>query len=267
MRNVTFISACVRTESCIVLIHGVTVASNTCTWDAWDAGINPRWFVVRTFGVSRDRPPDARRDVAIRLFAPRSYQRRRRHHGSTCSTMRCARRSPCARSALARPRSTARAMRSRHVCCRRSRVFLSRRCDRARTDRRLRVAAPSPQAYKYVEELWKKKQSDVLRFLQRIRVWEYRQLPSICRVTRPTRPDKARRLGYKAKQGFCIYRARVRRGGRKRPVSKVCVLCGVSCRRSRRAARGDRDAGGELRAAREPGGPKAPNTRAGVRAY
>ena len=51
-------------------------------------------------------------------------------------------------------------------------------------------------------------------------VWEYRQLPSVCRVTRPTRPDKARRLGYKAKQGFCIYRARVRRGGRKRPVSK-----------------------------------------------
>ena len=116
MRNVTFISACVRTESYIVLIHGVTVASNTCTWDAWDAGINPCWFGVRTFGVSRDRPPDARRDVAIRLFAPRSYQRRRRHHGSTCSTMRCARRSPCARSALARPRSTARAMRSRHVC-------------------------------------------------------------------------------------------------------------------------------------------------------
>jgi large subunit ribosomal protein L15e len=39
-------------------------------------------------------------------------------------------------------------------------------------------------------------------------------------VTRPTRPDKARRLGYKAKQGFVIYRVRVRRGGRKRPVHK-----------------------------------------------
>ena len=126
----------------------------------------------------------------------------------------------------------------------RSRVF-SQGCDRARTDRRLRLAAPSPQAYKYVEELWKKKQSDVLRFLQRIRVWEYRQLPSICRVTRPTRPDKARRLGYKAKQGFCIYRARVRRGGRKRPVSKVCVLCGVCWCRSRRA-RGNRDGVVEL---------------------
>ncbi|KAL6460392.1 hypothetical protein MHYP_G00303580 [Metynnis hypsauchen] len=36
----------------------------------------------------------------------------------------------------------------------------------------------------------------------------------------PTRPDKARRLGYKAKQGYVIYRVRVRRGGRKRPVPK-----------------------------------------------
>jgi len=75
-------------------------------------------------------------------------------------------------------------------------------------------------AYKYVEELYKKKQSDVLRFLLRIRCWEYRQLPSVIRASRPTRPDKARRLGYKAKQGFVIYRVRVRRGGRKRPVRK-----------------------------------------------
>ncbi len=73
----------------------------------------------------------------------------------------------------------------------------------------------------YVEELWRKKQSDVLRFLLRVRCWEYRQLPSILRLTRPSRPDKARRLGYKAKQGYVIYRVRVRRGGRKRPVSKV----------------------------------------------
>ncbi|KAI9075802.1 hypothetical protein K1719_042288 [Acacia pycnantha] len=50
-------------------------------------------------------------------------------------------------------------------------------------------------AYKYVSELWRKKQSDVMKFLQRVRCWEYRQQPSIVRVTRPTRPDKARRLG------------------------------------------------------------------------
>lgn len=73
----------------------------------------------------------------------------------------------------------------------------------------------------YVEELWRKKQSDVLRFLLRVRCWEYRQLPSIARLSKPSRPDKARRMGYKAKQGFVVYRVRVRRGGRKRPVSKV----------------------------------------------
>ncbi|PHU19457.1 60S ribosomal protein L15-1 [Capsicum chinense] len=78
-------------------------------------------------------------------------------------------------------------------------------------------------AYTYVSELWRKKQSDVMRFLQRVRCWEYRQLPSIVRVTRPTRPDKARRLGYKAKQGYVVYRVRVKRGGRKRPVSKGIV--------------------------------------------
>ncbi|KAK9217288.1 hypothetical protein WN943_005914 [Citrus x changshan-huyou] len=63
-------------------------------------------------------------------------------------------------------------------------------------------------AYKYVSELWRKKQSDVMRFLQRVRCWEYRQHPSIVRVTRPTSPDKARRLGYKAKQGYVVYRVR-----------------------------------------------------------
>jgi len=74
-----------------------------------------------------------------------------------------------------------------------------------------------------LEELYKKKQSDVMRFLLRVRCWEYRQLPSLCRVPRPTRPDKARRLGYKAKQGYVVYRVRVRRGGRKRPVAKGIV--------------------------------------------
>jgi len=74
-----------------------------------------------------------------------------------------------------------------------------------------------------LEELYHKKQSDVLRFLLRVRCWEYRQLPAVHRVTRPTRPDKARRLGYKAKQGYVVYRIRIRRGGRKRPVSKGIV--------------------------------------------
>ena len=75
-------------------------------------------------------------------------------------------------------------------------------------------------AYKYLQELWRKKQSDLLRFLLRVRCWQYRQLNAVHRTTRPTRPDKARSLGYKAKQGYVIYRVRVRRGGRKRKVHK-----------------------------------------------
>merc|ERR1711911_165258 len=49
-----------------------------------------------------------------------------------------------------------------------------------------------------------------------------RQLTKVHRAPRPTRPDKARRLGYKAKQGYVIYRISMRRGGRKRPVAKGC---------------------------------------------
>lgn len=78
-------------------------------------------------------------------------------------------------------------------------------------------------AYKYLEEIWKKKQSDLMRFVLRMRTWEYRQLPAIHRCSRPSRPEKARKLGYKAKQGFVVYRVRVRRGGRKKPVRKGIV--------------------------------------------
>ena len=78
-------------------------------------------------------------------------------------------------------------------------------------------------AYKYLEELWRKKQSDLMNFIFRVRTWEYRQLPVISRVNHPSRPDKARKLGFKAKEGYVVYRVRVRRGGRKRPVPKGIV--------------------------------------------
>jgi ribosomal protein L15E len=47
-------------------------------------------------------------------------------------------------------------------------------------------------AYKFLEELWRKKQSDVMRYLLRIRCWEYRQLPVTHRASRPSRPAKVR---------------------------------------------------------------------------
>jgi large subunit ribosomal protein L15e len=50
-------------------------------------------------------------------------------------------------------------------------------------------------------------------------VW--RTQPSIQRIERPSRIDRARRLGYKAKQGITIVRIRVGRGGmrKQRPVA------------------------------------------------
>ncbi|EAT47414.1 AAEL001488-PA [Aedes aegypti] len=72
--------------------------------------------------------------------------------------------------------------------------------------------------YRYVQELYRKK--DVMRYLLRVRVWQYRQLTKFYRAPRPSRQD---RLGYKAKQAFSIFRIRVRRGGRKRPVAKGCT--------------------------------------------
>jgi large subunit ribosomal protein L15e len=49
----------------------------------------------------------------------------------------------------------------------------------------------------------------------------WRKEPSIHRIPRPSRLDRARKIGYKAKQGIVVVRARVGRGGmrKQRPVS------------------------------------------------
>jgi ribosomal protein L15E len=60
-------------------------------------------------------------------------------------------------------------------------------------------------AYKYLQEIYRKKQSDVMRFIFRIRTWHYRQLAAIHRAPKSTRPEKARRVGYKAKAGYVSY--------------------------------------------------------------
>ena len=62
-----------------------------------------------------------------------------------------------------------------------------------------------------------------MRFILRTRCWEMRNQHVIERLTRPSRVDKARRLGYKAKQGYVVYRTRVRRGGRKKTVHRGIV--------------------------------------------
>ena len=53
------------------------------------------------------------------------------------------------------------------------------------------------------------------------RAVELRRGPTLVRIDRPSRLDRARTMGYKAKQGIVVVRIRVARGGmrRKRPVS------------------------------------------------
>lgn len=46
---------------------------------------------------------------------------------------------------------------------------------------------------------------------------KWRREPVIIRLDSPTRPRRARSLGYKAKQGYTVVRVRVKAGGRTRP--------------------------------------------------
>ena len=67
-------------------------------------------------------------------------------------------------------------------------------------------------AYKYVAKAWKRPEASFVKELMWQRLIEWRKQNAIIRVERPTRLDRARQLGYKAKQGFVVARVRVRRG-------------------------------------------------------
>lgn len=71
----------------------------------------------------------------------------------------------------------------------------------------------SKMAYKYIAEEWAKPEKSFVDELMRQRLVEWRQQQTVTRIERPTRLDRARKLGYKAKQGFVVSRVRVRRGG------------------------------------------------------
>src|SRR3989344_6199266 len=69
--------------------------------------------------------------------------------------------------------------------------------------------------YNNIGDLWKNQEKHFVE-LYRGRLIGWRKDPVIIKIERPTRLDRARALGYKAKQGFVIARVRVLRGGRKR---------------------------------------------------
>lgn len=70
-------------------------------------------------------------------------------------------------------------------------------------------------SYRYIAEAWKKPKQG-LGPLWRDRLVEWRKSSVVERVEKPTRLDRARALGYKAKPGFVVVRIRIGRGGRKR---------------------------------------------------
>ena len=70
--------------------------------------------------------------------------------------------------------------------------------------------------YKHIQQAWRKPKESYVQTLMRQRVVQWRKQPVINRVDKPTRIDRARRLGYKAKKGFIVVRVRVRRGGRRK---------------------------------------------------
>lgn len=70
----------------------------------------------------------------------------------------------------------------------------------------------SKNAYHYIGEAWKKPESGY-GTVNWERMIEWRQGESFVRVEKPLRLDRARSLGFKAKQGIIVVRARVRRGG------------------------------------------------------
>ncbi len=69
--------------------------------------------------------------------------------------------------------------------------------------------------YKYVKNSWQKP-SEEFSELQRKRLVEWRSENTTTRIDKPTRIDKARAVGYRAKQGVLIIRQRLERGGRTR---------------------------------------------------
>lgn len=69
--------------------------------------------------------------------------------------------------------------------------------------------------YKHVREAWKNPREN-LGNLWKQRLIQWRQEDATVKLEHPTRIDRARSLGYKAKQGYIVIRQKVLRGGHTR---------------------------------------------------
>jgi len=66
--------------------------------------------------------------------------------------------------------------------------------------------------YHYIADAWKNPEASYVKELNKQRRIQWRREENFCRIERPTRLDRARGLGYKAKQGYIVVRGRVRKG-------------------------------------------------------
>ena len=107
--------------------------------------------------------------------------------------------------------------------------------------------------YAYVRDAWKRPEKSEVKKLLWNRMQAWREEGSVVRIERPTRIDRARSLGYKAKQGIVVARVQVRRGGRR--VSRY-----VRARRSARMGKNRSTAGKSIqRIAEERASRRFPN--------
>ena len=70
----------------------------------------------------------------------------------------------------------------------------------------------SKSIYNYIGDQWRSSSKEH-KAVQKERLLKYRRDDSTTKIERPTRLDRARKLGYKAKQGYVLARTRIRRGG------------------------------------------------------
>ncbi|RLE82343.1 MAG: 50S ribosomal protein L15e [Thermoprotei archaeon] len=71
--------------------------------------------------------------------------------------------------------------------------------------------------YKYLSKAWRRPLEGYMGQLLRKRMIRWRREPTVVRIEKPTRLDRARALGYKAKQGIIVVRVRVRKGSLNKP--------------------------------------------------
>lgn len=69
--------------------------------------------------------------------------------------------------------------------------------------------------YKHIRDAWNRPRKDNPE-TYRARLIQWRREPTTIRIAKPTRLDRARSLGYRAKQGILVVRQRVARGGHMR---------------------------------------------------